>query len=57
MMSRERRVELFGEACGGRRVLDRVSDALDETWGQPAVGEGGFDLAPAHWGGLHPGIH
>jgi hypothetical protein len=48
MMSRERRVELFGEAFGGRRVLDRVSDVLDEPWGQPAVDEAGFDLAPAY---------
>jgi hypothetical protein len=52
-MARERRVELFGEVLGGRRVLDRVSDVLDEPWGQRAVDEGGFGVRPAHtWGGF-----
>ncbi|KAH6856070.1 hypothetical protein B0I37DRAFT_333283 [Chaetomium sp. MPI-CAGE-AT-0009] len=52
-MSRERRVELFGEMLGGRRVLDRVSDALDEPWGQRAVEEGGFDSRGVPtWGGF-----
>jgi hypothetical protein len=56
-MGRERRVELFGEVFGGRRVLDRVSEAVDEPWGQEAVGEGGFDggMAPG-WGGIQGGI-
>lgn len=43
VMGRERRVEWFGEVFGGRRVLDRVSEVVDEVWGQEAVGEGGFD--------------
>ncbi|EAQ87578.1 hypothetical protein CHGG_04197 [Chaetomium globosum CBS 148.51] len=52
-MARERRVELFGELLGGRRVLDRVSDVLDEPWGQRVVDECGSDfrVAPA-WGGF-----
>jgi hypothetical protein len=56
-MGRERRVELFGEVFGGRRVLDRVSEAVDEPWGQEAVGEGGFDggMAPG-WEGFQGGI-
>jgi hypothetical protein len=57
VMGRERRVELFGEVFGGRRVLDRVSEAVDESWGREAVGEGGFDggVAPG-WGGWQGGI-
>jgi hypothetical protein len=57
VMPRERRIELFAEVLGGRRVLDRVSDVLDEPWGQRAVDEGVFDfeITPA-WGGLHGGI-
>ncbi|KAK4134507.1 hypothetical protein BT67DRAFT_379454 [Trichocladium antarcticum] len=42
MMSRERRVELFAEAFGGRTVLDRVSEAIDKPWGQGAVDDGNF---------------
>ncbi|KAL2258491.1 hypothetical protein VTK26DRAFT_8174 [Humicola hyalothermophila] len=42
-MSRERRIESFQELLGGRRVLDRVSEAIDEPWGQRALGESGFD--------------
>lgn len=51
MMSRERRLELFERALGGRKVLDRVSEALDEPWGQRAVGEGGFhrELEMVDW--------
>ncbi|KAK4126471.1 hypothetical protein N657DRAFT_592919 [Parathielavia appendiculata] len=52
MMPRERRVELFQKAFGGRRVLDRVSDALDEPWGERAVDDGGFDPELARWGGF-----
>ncbi|KAK4098337.1 hypothetical protein N658DRAFT_561178 [Parathielavia hyrcaniae] len=52
MMSKERRVELFQEAFGGRRVLDRVSDALDEPWGEQAVGCGSFDPGSARPGGF-----
>ncbi|KAK4034740.1 hypothetical protein C8A01DRAFT_38786 [Parachaetomium inaequale] len=57
MMSRERRIELFAEVLGGRRVLDRVSDVIDEPWGQRAVDGGVFDfeMAPT-WGGLYCGI-
>jgi hypothetical protein len=55
-MARERRVELFAEVLGGRRVLDRVSGVLDEPWGQRAVDEGGFDVRPAHtWGAFQGG--
>jgi hypothetical protein len=43
MMGREKRIELFEEVLGGRKVLDRVSEALDVPWGQRAVGESGFD--------------
>ncbi|GAB1319563.1 WW domain-containing protein [Madurella fahalii] len=35
MMSRERRLALFEEALGGRKVLERVSEALDEPWVGP----------------------
>ncbi|KAK3294321.1 uncharacterized protein B0H64DRAFT_475801 [Chaetomium fimeti] len=52
-MSRERRVELFGEVLGGRGVLDRVSDALDDPWGQRAVDGGSLDSrAVPSWGGF-----
>ncbi|KAL2134682.1 hypothetical protein VTI74DRAFT_11086 [Chaetomium olivicolor] len=56
-IGRERRLELFGEVFGGRRVLDRVSDVVDEPWGQRAVGEGGFDprMVPG-WGGAQGGM-
>ncbi|KAL2267258.1 hypothetical protein VTJ83DRAFT_4535 [Remersonia thermophila] len=33
-MSREERVEMFEDMLGGRRVLERVSDVLDQRWGQ-----------------------
>lgn len=57
MMSRERRVELFEEEFGGRRVLDRVSEALDEPWGQQAVEDGSFGLAMLPIpGGLQDGL-
>lgn len=42
-MSRARRIELFEQALGGRKVLDRVSEAIDERWAERAVGEAGFD--------------
>jgi hypothetical protein len=36
-MSRERRIELFAKDLGGRAVLDRVSEVIDEPWMQGAV--------------------
>lgn len=43
MMPRERRIVLFEEVLGGRKVLDRVSEVMDEPWGQRAVDEGGLE--------------
>lgn len=31
-MSKEQRAEMFAEAVGGRRVLDRVSNPIDKPW-------------------------
>ncbi|KAK4150518.1 hypothetical protein C8A00DRAFT_17973 [Chaetomidium leptoderma] len=57
MMSRQRRIELFEGVFCGRRMLDRVSDVIDEPWGQRAVEVGGVDpeMAPA-WEGFQGGI-
>ncbi|KAK3378740.1 hypothetical protein B0T24DRAFT_693907 [Lasiosphaeria ovina] len=41
-MTREKRLEIFEKLFGGRRLLDRVSSAIDEPWGQRAVDEGRF---------------
>ncbi|KAK0620176.1 hypothetical protein B0T14DRAFT_432875 [Immersiella caudata] len=38
MMEPHERVVALEDALGGRKVLDRVSQALDEPWGQNAVG-------------------
>ncbi|KAK4465774.1 hypothetical protein QBC42DRAFT_303042 [Cladorrhinum samala] len=38
MMPREERIELFSDLLGGRKVLERVSQALEEPWGQVPVG-------------------
>lgn len=42
MMPRERRVAFFEEVLGGRKILDRVSETLDEPWGVPAIGDDGL---------------
>ncbi|AEO66379.1 uncharacterized protein THITE_2077924 [Thermothielavioides terrestris NRRL 8126] len=44
MMSKERRIELFEGVFGGRRMLERVSEVIDEPWGQWAVDELDFAL-------------
>ncbi|KAK0702088.1 hypothetical protein B0T26DRAFT_796174 [Lasiosphaeria miniovina] len=41
-MTREKRLEIFEELFGGRRLLDRVSSAIDEPRGQRVVDEGRF---------------
>jgi hypothetical protein len=37
MMSRGKRIGLFEEVFGGRRVLERVSDVIDEPWAEREV--------------------
>lgn len=52
VMGRERRAELFGEVFGGRRVLDRVSEVLDEPWAPQDVNDEtglGYEIGPG-WG-------
>ena len=39
-MPRERRIEMFAKDLGGRAVLDRVSEVIDEPWMQGAVVDG-----------------
>jgi hypothetical protein len=40
MMEPHERATALEDALGGSRVLGRVSEALDEPWGQHAVGQG-----------------
>ncbi|KAK4189490.1 hypothetical protein QBC35DRAFT_142342 [Podospora australis] len=39
LMSQDERVATFSKFLGGRKVLDRVGQAIDEPWGQRAVGD------------------
>ncbi|KAK3400039.1 hypothetical protein B0T20DRAFT_452169 [Sordaria brevicollis] len=43
LMSKDERAERFAEIFGGRRLLDRVSDAVDEQWGEGRVVEANGD--------------
>jgi hypothetical protein len=47
MMSPRERIRLFEGLFGGRRVLERVSEAIDECWRQQPVDERLFDQGVA----------
>ncbi|KAK4237334.1 hypothetical protein C8A03DRAFT_16108 [Achaetomium macrosporum] len=53
MMSRQERIRLFGELFGGRRVLERVSEVIDERWKQQPVDERSFDHKAEPLRGFH----
>ncbi|KAL2015692.1 hypothetical protein VTK56DRAFT_5027 [Thermocarpiscus australiensis] len=54
MMPQQRRIDMFNEAFGGRKVLDRVGETIDEPWGQHVVDDGRFQQDFGMAGGGRP---